>query len=112
MPSDLGRTIKERRLERGFSLRALAGRIEKSPSFLSTLENADQPPAVAEETLRAIEKELGFEPYTLVTLAGRTPEEVTPADRLEVELYRQIKRRSREEKEDLLRRLRRGGEVK
>lgn len=109
MPSDLGRTIKERRQERGIGLRELAGRIRKSPSFLSTLENADNPPAVAEDTLRAIEQELGFPPHTLVTLAGRTPVEVTPEDPLEVELYRQIKRRSREEKEELLRKLREQG---
>lgn len=108
MPSDLGRTIKERRQERKIGLRELAGRIRKSPSFLSTLENADDPPAVAEETLRAIEDELGFDPYTLVTLAGRTPLEVTPADRLEVELYRQIKQRTRQKKEELLRKLQEG----
>ena len=109
MPSDLGRMIKERRQEREIGLRELAGRIRKSPSFVSMLENADEPPAVSEDTLRAIEEELGFEPHTLVTLAGRTPVEVKPEDPLEVELYRQIKRRSREEKEELLRKLRKRG---
>lgn len=108
MSSDLGRRIKERRQEKGIGLRELAGRIGRSPSFLSTLENAESPPAVAEDTLRAIERELEFEPFVLVTLAGRTPEEVTPADRLEVELYRQIKKRSHEEKEELLRKLEEG----
>lgn len=106
MPSKLGRAIKDRRTKLGIGLRELAGLIEKSPSFLSTLENAEEPPAVAEDTLRTIEDALGMEPYMLVTMAGRTPEEVTPKDALEVELYRQIKRRNRAEKEELLRRLR------
>jgi transcriptional regulator with XRE-family HTH domain len=106
MPSKLGRAIKDRRSKLGMGLRELAGRIGKSPSFLSTLENADDPPAVAEDTLRSIEDTLELEPYVLVTLAGRTPEEVTPDDPLEVELYRQIKRRSRAEKEKLLRQFR------
>lgn len=106
MPSKLGRAIKDRRTELGMGLRELAGLVGKSPSFLSTLENADQPPAVAEDTLRSIEEALAMEPYVLVTLAGRTPEEVTPDDPLEVELYRHIKRRSRAEKEKLLRQLR------
>lgn len=109
MPSKLGRAIKERRSKLGIGLRELAGNVGKSPSFLSTLENAEEPPAVAEETLRAIEDALHMDPYVLVTMAGRTPEEVTPKDALEVELYRQIKRRSRAEKEELLRRLRDDG---
>lgn len=106
MPSELGKTIKKRRQQKDMSLRELARRIEKSPSFLSTIENADDPPSVAEDTLRAIEKTLAFEPYELITLAGRTPEEVTPASKLEVELYRQVKQRTQKQQEELLRKLR------
>ena len=110
MPSKLGKTIKEQRQRKRLGLRELARRVGKSPSFLSVLENSDDPPAVAEGTLRAIEDELAIKKYELVTLAGRTPEEVAPKDRLEVELYRQVKQRTRSEQEDLLRRLRRSEE--
>ena len=110
MPSRLGKKIKAQRQRKGIGLRELARRIEKSPSFLSVLENSDDPPSVAEPTLTAIEDQLDLKRYELVTLAGKTPEEVAPKDRLEVELYRQVKQRTRNEQEELLRRLRRRDE--
>lgn len=91
MPSKLGRTIKKRRVSLGIGLRELARRIGKSPSFVTILENSEDPPTGSQATLRAIERELGFERDELVTLAGKTPEDVAPSDPVEVALYRRVK---------------------
>jgi len=107
MPSKLGSTIRRGRKKKGIGLRELARRIDKSPSLLSMLENADAPPPVSEETLRSIETELDLEPFALVVLSGKTPEEVTPSDALDVALYREVKNRSKKDRQELLERLRR-----
>lgn len=106
MPSKLGQAIRKARNEKELGLRELARRIKKSASLLSSLENAATPPPVAEETLRSIEDALELEPYVLVILAGRTPEVVAPADPLDVALYREMKGRSKKDRQALLDELR------
>lgn len=102
MPTELGSTIKARRNALGIGLRELARRIKKSPTFVSILENSDDPPTGSEETLRKIEKELEFERDTLVTLAGKTPEDVAPETSREAALYRSFKELTDQEQEEVI----------
>ena len=105
MPSELGQFIASARKERGIGLRALAREIERSPSFLVMIEKNDPPPGVAEETLRRIAGALDVSPDHLITLAGKTPDDVVPDDELEVAIYRLVKQLSPEAKRSLLARL-------
>lgn len=108
MPSPLGELIAAERKRHGVSLRGLARRIGKSPSFLVMLEKEDPAPAVAEETLVRLATVLDVSSDHLITLAGKTPSDVTPDDQLEVELFREIKRLSKSRKRRLLAELRNG----
>jgi hypothetical protein len=71
-------------------LRELARRVGKSPSFIVAIELDDGPPKVAEATLRDIAAELKLNGDELVTIAGKTPEDVAPRSALEVALYRLV----------------------
>lgn len=102
MPSTLGELIALERKRHGVSLRGLARRIGKSPSFLVMLEKEDPAPAVAEDTLIRLATVLDVSPDHLITLAGKTPSDVTPDDELEVQLFREIKRLSKRRKIRLL----------
>lgn len=66
------------------------------------IEKNDPPPGVAEETLRRIARALDISPDHLVTLAGKTPDDVVPEDELEVSIYRLVKQLSPEAKRSLL----------
>ncbi len=108
LPSKLGRLISGAREAHGLGLRALARKIEKSPTFVVMIEKNDPPPPVAEETLRRIAGALELDPDQLITLAGKTPGDVVPSDSVEVAIYRQVKALSAERKRRLLRQLERG----
>jgi len=105
LASELGQLIAATREERGLSLRALAREVEKSASFLVMIEKNDPPPGVAEETLCRIAEALELDPDHVITLAGKTPEDVVPCDELEVAIYRLVKGLSHERKRQLLRQL-------
>ena len=105
MPSELGKLIRARREALGLSLRQLAKAIDKSPSFVLMLERERLPPAAAEETLRSLAQALGADPDEMITLAGKTPQDVAPETALEVSLYRRVKGMSVEEQKRLLKRL-------
>jgi len=105
MPSKLDQLITTTRKAQGLGLRALAREIGRSPSFLVMIEKNDPPPGVGEETLRRIAGVLGLDPDRLITLAGKTPEDVVPADELEVAIYRLVKKLSPNRKQRLLRQL-------
>lgn len=102
MPSELGKTIRARRQELGFGLREFARLIGKSPAFVTNLEMDDPPPSASEETLREIANKLTIDPDALITLAGKTPQEVVPESSLEVALYRKVKALPEDEKRKLL----------
>lgn len=106
MASDLGRRIRDQRQALNIGVREFARRIGKSPAFITNLELEDNPPSASEETLREIAKQLTLDPYELITLAGKTPQEVAPDDALDAALYRKVKALSRGEKEELLGKLR------
>lgn len=107
MPSELGQFIESSRKERGVGLRALARKIGRSPSFLVMIEKNEPPPGVAEETLRRIARALDINPDHLITLAGKTPDDVVPEDELEVSIYRLVKQLSPKAKRSLLSQLER-----
>lgn len=102
MPSELGQLIRETRLEQGIKLREFARRIEKSPAFVTQLECEEEPPSVAEDTLRRVADELGLKPGRLFVLAQRTPRDMTPASETEYELFRKVKSLSERRKQKLL----------
>lgn len=105
MPSELGRLVRRRREDLEIGLRELARRIGKSPAFLVSIELDATLPGVSEETLRSIGRELDLAGDLLLTIAGKTPEDVTPRSPLEVDLYRRIQKLSNKDQEELLREL-------
>lgn len=102
MASKLGLLIRGERLKQGLSLRGLAREVHKSPAFIVALENDSSSPSAAEETLKTIAKALDLNPDRLITLAGKTPADVAPADELEVALFRRIKGLTAAKKKRLL----------
>ncbi len=76
----IGRTLREARQERakqdprGFSLRAVAGRLGVSATYLSLVERGQERPT--EAFLRRACTELGLDPETLLPLAGRLAADV------------------------------------
>ena len=69
------------------------------------IEKNDPRPGIAEETLSSIADVLELNRDRLITLAGKTPHDVVPADELEVAIYRLVKMLDSGEKRTLLRRL-------
>ncbi len=65
----LGDVIRDARVAREFTLRTLADRIGKTPSYLSDIENARRVPA--EDVLRALADVLGLDFDDLMARAGR-----------------------------------------
>ena len=106
MPSELGKRIRERRKELGLGLREFARLVSKSPAFLTNLEIDDNPPSASEDTLREIAQKLTIDPYELITLAGKTPQDVAPDNAFEAALYRRVKALSDEKKQNLFDQLR------
>lgn len=68
----LGDVIREARVGKGFSLRDLAKKLDKSPSYLSDIENDRRIPS--EGVLRDIGTLLDLEFDRLMALAGRVGE--------------------------------------
>jgi transcriptional regulator with XRE-family HTH domain len=91
MPSTLGKLIRKTRQAKGLGLREFARKIGKSPAFIVSLELEATPPAASEETLTSIATTLELDPDEVLTLAGRTPVDVTPRTALEAYLYRLIR---------------------
>ena len=91
MPSRLGQFIRSAREARGVGLREMARRIGKSPTLLVMLEKNDEAPGVSEETLRGIAEVLALSADHLLTLAGKTPDDVVPEDAVEVSIFRLVK---------------------
>jgi len=102
LPSKLGHFIRSAREARGVGLREMARRIGKSPTLLVMLEKNEEAPGVSEETLRGIAEVLELSPDHLLTLAGKTPEDVVPQDAVEVSIFRLVKSLPPEKKLKLL----------
>jgi transcriptional regulator with XRE-family HTH domain len=69
----LGNMIREARIKKGLGLRELARRIDKTPSYLSDIENDRRVPA--EDVLQAIARQLDLNFDDLMARAGRIGDE-------------------------------------
>ena len=101
MPSKLGKLIRKTRKAKDIGVRELARRIGRSGSFIVRLEKDDETPSVAEDTLQLIARELELDADELITLAGKTPEDVRPSDESEVKLFRRMKQLDDDQREQL-----------
>jgi len=70
-----GQVLREKRLEKGFSLRKFAELVGVSPTYLSQVEQCNVDPPTAERVKRMAEL-LGENPDEWIALAGRVPEEL------------------------------------
>ncbi|MCL4199411.1 MAG: helix-turn-helix transcriptional regulator [Phycisphaerales bacterium] len=73
--SQFGTMLREKRLEKGYSLRRFAEMIGVSPTYLSLVEtgNADYPPAA--DRVKKMAELLGADPEIWIALAGRVSNE-------------------------------------
>ncbi|MCL4230388.1 MAG: helix-turn-helix transcriptional regulator [Dehalococcoidia bacterium] len=69
----LGDVVRDARLRRGLGLRQLASIIQKTPSYLSDIENDRRVPA--EDVLSDLARELSLDFDELMSLAGRFGEQ-------------------------------------
>lgn len=70
-----GEVLREKRLEKGFSLRKFAAEVGVSPTYLSQVEQGNVQPPTADRVKRMAEL-LGENPDLWIALAGRVPEDL------------------------------------
>jgi transcriptional regulator with XRE-family HTH domain len=70
-----GRLLRDKRLEKGFSLRKFAEAVGVSPTYLSQVEQGNVQPPTADRAKRMAEL-LGENPDEWIALAGRVPEDL------------------------------------
>jgi transcriptional regulator with XRE-family HTH domain len=105
--SPLGKRVQDRRKELGLSIRALAERISKSPTFIVLLEKEPTPPSSTDEVLDGLALALSLPVDELFALARRLPKAVSPRSAEEVALFRSVQSLSAEDKKKLLQSLKR-----
>ena len=71
-----GSVLRERRIEKGISLRKFAELIDISPTYLSLVETGKAEYAPAAERVRKMAEVLGTDPDHWIALAGRMPDDV------------------------------------
>lgn len=71
-----GSVLRERRVEKGYSLRKFAELIDISPTYLSLVETGKAEYAPAAERVRKMAELLDADPDQWIALAGRMPEDV------------------------------------
>jgi len=67
-----GQVLREKRLQKGYSLRKFAEKVGVSPTYLSQVEQSNVAPPTAERVQRMAEL-LGENPDEWIGLAGRVP---------------------------------------
>jgi len=70
-----GQVLRERRLEKGYSLRKFADMVGVSPTYLSQVEQSNVDPPTAERVKKMAEL-LGANSDEWIALAGRVPEDL------------------------------------
>lgn len=70
-----GQTLREKRIAKGYSLRAFAKLVKCSPTYLSQVEQDNVDPPTAERVRRMAEL-LGENSDEWIALAGRVPEDM------------------------------------
>ena len=101
LPSRLGKLIKEGRQTRSLTLRELARRIGKSPAYIVSLERADEPPGISEDTLQSLASELELDLDVLLAAVRKTPQDLAPRSATHIALYRLIRELSPGRQEEL-----------
>ena len=71
-----GIILRERRIEKGYSLRKFAELVDISPTYLSLVETGKAEYAPAAERVRKMAELLGADPDQWTALAGRMPDDV------------------------------------
>lgn len=102
MSSQLGKLIREKRLELELGVRELGRRIELSPSMIVRIEYDDPPPKVSLEKLVLLSDALELDSDEVILLAGKTPEDVVPDTLEEVALFRKVKEMSKRQRKKFL----------
>ncbi|GIV04135.1 MAG: transcriptional regulator [Fimbriimonadales bacterium] len=72
-----GELLREKRIEKKFSLRKFAELVGVSPTYLSQVEQGNVMPPTADRVKRMAEL-LGENPDEWIALAGRVPEDLPP----------------------------------
>lgn len=70
-----GRLLRQKRVDKGFSLRKFAEKVGVSPTYLSQVEQGNVDPPTAERVRRMAEL-LGENTDEWIALAGRVPEDL------------------------------------
>lgn len=70
-----GQRLREKRIEKGFSLRRFAELVGVSPTYLSQVEQGNVMPPTADRVKRMAEL-LGENPDEWIALAGRVPDDL------------------------------------
>jgi len=70
-----GQMLREKRIEKGYSLRKFAQEVGVSPTYLSQVEQGNVQPPTADRVKRMAEI-LGENPDEMIALAGRVPEDL------------------------------------
>ena len=94
MEQTFGSYVREKRMARGLSLRALAAKLEVSPVYMSNIET-DRKPAPTQEYLEKLAQELHLnvdERRYLLDLAAKSKEQCVSADLPEYIMERDIVR--------------------
>ena len=95
MRNVLGQFLRERRIAKqqkegnSFSLRQVATRIGIEPSYLSKIERGLEP-RPSEETTKALARELGEDPDTLLAMAGKVSSDLQEIIRKRPQLFSQL----------------------
>ena len=101
MASEIGKLIKNARQAHSLTLRELARRISKSPTYLVALETGKEHPGISEETLESLATELNLDPDILMASAKKTPQKLAPRSATQVALYRLIGKLPQDRQEKL-----------
>ena len=70
-----GEFIREKRSQKGLSLRRFAELVDLSPTYISQIENGVQAPPTADRA-RAMAQVLGEAEDVVIVMAGRIPEDI------------------------------------
>ncbi len=70
-----GQTLRDKRMEKGYTLRKFAQAVGVSPTYLSQVEQGNMVPPTAERVKQMAEL-LGANPDEWIALAGRVPDDL------------------------------------
>ncbi len=78
-----------RKMDRSYSVRQVASRIDVEPSYLSKIERGEQAP-FSEAKIVALAKDLGEDPDFLLAMAGKVSSDLQEAIRKRPQLFAEL----------------------